>query len=309
MSENFDEEFDEQIEPSIVDMTSKIDLTEFRASFKPKTRDYSEIEKTESSLNDLPELKKLEEEYKVLMKYQSHSSILECLNKILEAQPKAKAKWLGRKGNVLDKLGEYEKAIECYSDILGLDPLSVNDMVWTLINMGSSFYMLDEYEKAIECYDDALKNDSKNVSGLFNKGLVLDKLGKYEEMNECYDTVIRIDETNAEALAMKGWALGRSEKWKESIEYYDRSLKVDSENPIALNNKAWALFKLGIKLEEALVLSDKSLKVEPKAPNFWDTKGHILKKLGRNDEAEECFKMYNQLESKPSDWDKGPSLI
>ena len=59
-----------------------------------------------------------------------------------------------------------------------------SDSVDILNKKGYDFNQLGEYDKAIECYDELLNVES-NVVALKNKGYALKRLGKHEEYVEC----------------------------------------------------------------------------------------------------------------------------
>ncbi|MGH1521995.1 MAG: tetratricopeptide repeat protein [Nitrosopumilus sp.] len=76
-----------------------------------------------------------------------------------------------------------------------------------LIIQGNYFYHLGEYEKAIEIYDQVILYDEQNIFVLHNKGLALESLGKYEEAITWYDKALEIEPDNDTALSGKREAL------------------------------------------------------------------------------------------------------
>ena len=60
-----------------------------------------------------------------------------------------------QKGYILDKLGNYQGAIDNYNQAVELD--SKNIKSW--YNMGAIYEMLEKYQNAIKCYDKALNID------------------------------------------------------------------------------------------------------------------------------------------------------
>jgi len=60
---------------------------------------------------------------------------------------------------------------------------------------------------AISLFNKILKQDSENVSALFNKGLALNQRKKYSDAVTCFDKLIEINPKDAQALNNKGIAM------------------------------------------------------------------------------------------------------
>lgn len=73
------------------------------------------------------------------------------------------------KGLILDELGRYEEAINCFNIALDNDPN--NAYAWA--NMGITHYHLGNYNKSIECYDYAIDIDPSCIYAYTQKNLAL----------------------------------------------------------------------------------------------------------------------------------------
>ena len=51
------------------------------------------------------------------------------------------------------------------------------------------------------------------------------------------------------------------------------------------------------RADEALNTINKALEIDKTASIYWLTKGQILQKLGRDDEAKECFAKENEIKT------------
>jgi len=72
-------------------------------------------------------------------------------------------------------------------------------------------------------------------------------------------------------------------------------MKNIKNNNTVLNGEPLGLsVKQNAKLEKALLLIEKALKKDPQDAEAWFHKGLCLDKLGRNQEASECFEKANQ---------------
>ena len=147
---------------------------------------------------------------------------------------------------------KYEKAIECYSRALEINPNYAK--VW--YNKGNALSKLGRHEEAIECYDRVLEIN-QNFAAWYNKGVVLGELGRYEEEIECYDKALEINPNFAGALNNKGVALSKLRRYEEAIEYYNKALEINPNYAEAWYNKGNVLDELR-KYEEAVELKGKA---------------------------------------------------
>ena len=63
-----------------------------------------------------------------------------------------------------------------------------------------------------------------------------------------------------------------------------------------MNNIAHVLQCLD-RADEGLEIINKVLEMDKTDPLYWETKGQILQKLGRDDEAKECFARENKIKT------------
>ena len=101
--------------------------------------------------------------------------------------------------------------------------------VW---NPGRAFYLAGDYDKAIECYEELVRSKPKSAEAHFYLGLAYDKAGNTRRAIEEYTEVVRLNPTSHEAynnlgLAYKGLDNGKAiEAFKEAIRIkpdYDRA--------------------------------------------------------------------------------------
>jgi tetratricopeptide (TPR) repeat protein len=223
--------------------------------------------------------------YYYLKQYQESLNAIEKIFNIYPNDPTL----ILNKGVSLSGLGEEEKAIACFNQVIDeIDPTNVN--AW--LNKGISLDKLGRYEEALKCYDEIItKLDPTNVNAWFNKGLVLHKLGRYKEALKCYDEIItKLDPTNVNAWYSKGRALYKLGRYEEALKCYDEIItKLDPTNVGAWLNKGLALDSLG-QYEEALKCYDEIItKLDPTNVGAWLNKGAALDSLGQYEEAIKCY--------------------
>ena len=97
----------------------------------------------------------------------------------------------------------------------------------SLVKKGNVLGKLGKYERAITFYDDALQIESNNVLALLNKGLALHYIGKFDDAIACYDKVLQIKPNNATALYNKASSLILQNKVEEGLHILKQAIKVD----------------------------------------------------------------------------------
>ena len=194
--------------------------------------------------------------------------------------------------------GKYEKAIECFTKAIDLEP---NDaFAWK--GKGMAFSDSGKYEEAVKCFDESTKLDPDDMDVWYRKGWALHYLGKYEESIKCYDEVIDLEPNNTGAWTCKGIMLDYLGKYEESIKCYDEAIDQDPTNASIWFNKGSTLSRKSrmhtlhltdsgpsLSLEEANKCYDEALKLDPTNMLAWLDKGTVLHGLGKDKEAAKCY--------------------
>jgi tetratricopeptide (TPR) repeat protein len=94
------------------------------------------------------------------------------------------------KGQALMHLGQTDKALACFDEVLALDPGNAE----ALVKKGGALERLERLEEAIACYDRAIEvNDSMTLAYL-QKGGVCNRLERFDEALKCYEQALRVQE-------------------------------------------------------------------------------------------------------------------
>uniref|UniRef100_A0A8C2FB67 Mitochondrial import receptor subunit TOM34 n=1 Tax=Cyprinus carpio TaxID=7962 RepID=A0A8C2FB67_CYPCA len=107
------------------------------------------------------------------------ATIMLCFTPGPEAAKKAKA--LKEEGNAFVKKGEHKKAVEKYTQSLGLNPTEVT----TYTNRALCYLSLKMYKEAISDCDEALQLDSANVKAFYRRGQANKELKVSLFLNHC----------------------------------------------------------------------------------------------------------------------------
>jgi len=70
------------------------------------------------------------------------------------------------------------------------------DVIATMLNKGNSLTKLGQYVEAIECFDNVIQLDPESYNAWHNKGKILETLGKSREAIVCYDKAVAVHYLN-----------------------------------------------------------------------------------------------------------------
>lgn len=125
----------------------------------------------------------------------------------------------------------------------------------------------------------------------FNAGVTADSLDYFEESLAHYRQAVRHEpfrSKRSDAWCNMGKVLAQMRRFPEALTAYDRALSVDPGDQHALLGRANVAAKQGSE-SEALGALDKLVRVFPDNADVHASKGILLLRLGRPEEAEECF--------------------
>jgi tetratricopeptide (TPR) repeat protein len=86
--------------------------------------------------------------------------------------------------------GKPREALNCFDEILKLDPANPN----ALVKRGTALERLEQDKEALQCYDRAIKADPRMTLAYLYKGGVCNRLRRYEEALQCYEQALRAEE-------------------------------------------------------------------------------------------------------------------
>jgi tetratricopeptide (TPR) repeat protein len=132
----------------------------------------------------------------------------------------------------------------------------------------------------------------QQIDEWINMGISLFDEERFEEAIKYYDKVLAF-ELSCIALNNKGNALRRLGRFDESLCCFEEALKLNTEHSAPWHGKANVLVDLG-KIDDTLFFYDKALKAHPEDSvkgMILSEKGSLLVSLGREREADECFRL------------------
>lgn len=185
---------------------------------------------------------------------------LDAIEKVFNIYPNVPTV-ISNKGVVFADLGEKEKAIECFDQVIDeIDDQYVD--AW--FNKGVVLSMLRKNEEAINCYQKITKDlDPNHIKAYLNIGLIYHKLGNYDKAIENYNQLLKIEPKYYEALYNKGLSLYKQNKYQEAITNYNECLKIKPDHYNTINNIGLAYHKSG-DYDKAIKSYTKAIKIQKK---------------------------------------------
>ena len=145
----------------------------------------------------------------------------------------------------------YNKKIECYRNILSLDPYELD----TWENMGVIYEKLGEHDKALVCFEKAMEIAPFDIDLLINVGNIYAAKKEYESAIEFYEKAINLAPDHAirkdipliksykKVLELKpddvglwinmGYAYEFRKQYDEAVNCFEKALQLDPNNAIA----------------------------------------------------------------------------
>lgn len=140
---------------------------------------------------------------------------------------------------------------------------------------GLDYLSTGQLDKALECFDNLLSLNPNDKTGHVNKGTALYRLGRFIEASESNDRALELDADYAIAWNNKGITFQRTENFDKAVECFEKATAIDPNYKNAWVNLGH-IFSTRDFDEKALVCYDKALVIDPyDAKLFW-TKKRVL---------------------------------
>lgn len=174
------------------------------------------------------------------------------------------------RGVTLRELGRHTEALAAFDQAVRLD----RRYAQALFDKAGLHRQLAEWEEALRTYEQAISIEPNFVAAHANKAVTLNDLGRHVQALAASETAIRIEEAEQAA---------------------DDS---PDARACAYAAKAVALIKLG-HCAEGLAAIDIAISAGPDDPLRYHVRGFALEKLGRYEEAQLAYRIYEEFQPRP----------
>jgi len=211
-------------------------------------------------------------------------------------------------GFVLNRDGQFEKAVGSYEKAIQLDPedsAAEDELAGVLAGQNRLPEAIPHYERAITLYQRELQRDP-GLRGVYNKlGLDLTKVGRLADAAKQFEQALRWNPDSYEAHTNLGLVLFRLGRISEAISHYEAAARLDPGSAMIQTNLGYALVVAG-RPSEAIAHYEQALRMDPDYPGAYNNLGYALAQLGRFSEARSQFE--EALRRRPDDADARSNL-
>ena len=171
----------------------------------------------------------------------------------------------------LEKVGDVEKAIDTYNDIIDINPYYAD--AW--FNLGQVFLGQNRYRQALHAYEMCLTIDDSDSLVWLQKGHAHFSLDEFHEAIECYEHCLKDTKDNWQLYLFLAECYDKLGDCDMAIRYNRKVLEAQPSNYDALIALGCCLMEKK-QLDEAQDLLSAAVKLRPQASEAWFNMGEVL---------------------------------
>ncbi|CAD8153372.1 unnamed protein product [Paramecium octaurelia] len=218
---------------------------------------------------------------------------LKNFNKVIELNPKD-AKLYKCRADLMEKMGQNQKAFNDYQQAIDLDPQFIN----AYFNRALLYQKQKKYQEALNDLNKIIELDPKNASTFNRRGCIYHELEKDKEAMIDFNTSLLLDPNNPSTYNNRGQftvitlanLFSDQGLDQEALNDYNQSILLDPLSSFKYCNRG-LLLKKQERNQEALNDFNKAIELDNKNEEAYNSRGNLYKELNKLDEA---FKDYNK---------------
>ncbi|CAH1669629.1 tetratricopeptide repeat protein [Chelatococcus asaccharovorans] len=193
-------------------------------------------------------------------------------------------------GDILERLKQYEQAIEVYKSLPSDSPLKAHGEVQIALSLDA----LDKTDEAIAYLQADVARNPGDIEGLTALGSILQKRKRFAESAEVYSKAIAQIGTpelaNWPLFYSRGIGYERSKQWPKAEADFKKALELAPESigrdrALILNYLAYSWVDQGLNIDEAFQMLRRAVELRPRDGYIVDSLGWAYYRLGRYDDA------------------------
>ena len=156
-----------------------------------------------------------------------YEEALTCYEKCTEIKSDSATGWYG-KGKVLQNLEKEDEAQQAFINVINSvqEDSQMNDP-HDLTTKANAFYELNRYEEALECFDNIIKMNPGDHNILERRACVLDRLDRKEDALLCFKNVLELNPESVCAWYGIATILSEVENYDAALECYNKAVQLE----------------------------------------------------------------------------------
>ena len=148
-------------------------------------------------------------------------------------------------------------------------------------NRGNAYSGIGEYERAIQDYSELINIGPHDAKPFNNRGVAYQKRGEYDRAIEDFNAAIAIDLSYANAFANRGETYQKKGEFALALKDFDEAIRLDPASAVVWNERCWTRAVIG-ELQTALADCNEAMRLESNgvAATF-DSRGLTYLKMGQ----------------------------
>jgi tetratricopeptide (TPR) repeat protein len=159
---------------------------------------------------------------------------------------------------------------------------------------GKMLFKEGKFENALAIFNDLIAIDPLRAEYILYRGRILSRIGRTLEALEDFDQLIALEPLNADFISDRAVVLHMLQRNQESLSELNRALTMEPHNPYRYSSRAFLKDRMG-DLKGAIADYEKAIEIDPEDAIAHNNKGMVEEKLGYQDKSRESFKRADDL--------------
>jgi tetratricopeptide (TPR) repeat protein len=173
-------------------------------------------------------------------------------------------------GNNSYKAGDYEKAIEEYTESIALNAAYAN----AYVSRGNAYSRKKDYSRAIEDYSRALRIKCGYAEAYNYRGYAYSETGDFERAIADYTQALRYRAAYADAYHNRGDAYEEQKKYENAIADYTRVIELEPRSAAAYNRRGGVWYNKN-EVERAIGDFTQAISLKPSCAVYYYNRGEV----------------------------------
>jgi tetratricopeptide (TPR) repeat protein len=192
------------------------------------------------------------------------------------------------RGVAYDDKGNYERAIQDFSEAIRLDPNS--EIAY--YGRGYAYKKKGDYDRAIQDFNEAIHLNPSFERAYYDRGNAYIDKDDYDRAIQEFDDAIRLNPKDANAYNNRGVAYERKDDYGHAIQDYNQAILLNSNSTSAYSNRGSAYFSQS-NLSAAIADFEHTISVAPSSSEalYAVLMLHVIMKRQGHDDAQQLARV------------------